>query len=207
MVQPANVAPLGYRSEAPRAGSGAAQPKYRNDKEFSAVLARDSSAVSGGVDRGPVEPSWTTEIAKELPPGTPWEGTWASLAAEEEPSAGRTLDPAEWLAQFTVGGGEAAFAPALPAPAPAAARVEPPLTELVERWVRRVALGGDARRGVAKLDIGHGSYAGAQLVVAAEAGRVTVELVLPAGSSDVDLAARLEQRLTARGYQASVAVR
>jgi hypothetical protein len=98
------------------------------------------------------------------------------------------------------------------APASALAKAEPQppgvaeLSRLVERWVRRVALGGDQRRGVAKLDIGQGRFAGAELIVVAEAGRVSVELHVPE-AIEPGLAERLRSRLERRGYEADVVVR
>jgi hypothetical protein len=81
------------------------------------------------------------------------------------------------------------------------------LSELVERWVRRVAVGGDPRRGVARLDIGQGRFSGAELLVVAEAGRVSVELTLPSAAGDAGLSERLRARLERRGYAADVVVR
>jgi hypothetical protein len=78
---------------------------------------------------------------------------------------------------------------------------------LVERWVRRLSLGGDPRRAAARLEIGAGRYAGAELVVVAEAGRISVELSLPSGGTEPDLADRLRRRLEGRGYGAEVTVR
>jgi hypothetical protein len=78
---------------------------------------------------------------------------------------------------------------------------------LVEGWVRRLSVGGDQRRAVARLDIGHGAYAGAELVIATEGGAVQVELTLPEGAPTSGLSERLTSRLTARGYDAQVAVR
>jgi hypothetical protein len=97
-------------------------------------------------------------------------------------------------------------------PLDAAGPVAPPqgvieLSELVERWVRRVAVGGDPRRGVARLDIGQGRFAGAELLVVAEAGRVSVELTLPDAASQAGLSERLRERLERRGYAAEVVVR
>jgi hypothetical protein len=77
---------------------------------------------------------------------------------------------------------------------------------LVERWVRKVSLGGDVRRGVARLEIGGGRFAGAELLVTAEAGRVAVELNVPE-ATDPSLAERLRSRLERRGYSADVIVR
>jgi hypothetical protein len=106
---------------------------------------------------------------------------------------------------FNPGGGvEAAKPPEAASPSGQPGVVE--LSELVERWVRRVALGGDQRRGVAKLDIGQGRFSGAELLVVAEAGRVSVELSLP-GGVEAGLAERLRSRLEGRGYVADVVVR
>jgi hypothetical protein len=77
----------------------------------------------------------------------------------------------------------------------------------VEGWVRRLAVGGDQRRAVARLDIGHGVYAGAELVIAAEGGAVEVELTLPEGAAASGLSERLTSRLSARGYAPHVTVR
>jgi hypothetical protein len=81
------------------------------------------------------------------------------------------------------------------------------VANLVERWVRRVALGGDSRRGVARLDIGSGRLSGTEVVVMAEAGRVSVELSLPAGLPAADLQERLRTRLERRGFETDVVVR
>jgi len=130
-----------------------------------------------------------------------------SLDPEEQPSAGPRAggDPAELFSLLSAGP-----EPTLPLPSAVKAEIPPPgvadLATLVERWVRRVALGGDQRRGVAKLDIGEGRYAGSELVVVADAGRVSVELSLP-GAVDPGLAERLQSRLERRGYSAEVTVR
>jgi len=130
-----------------------------------------------------------------------------SLAPDEQPGLGRGgSDPGDWLALFNPGGGiDLQRAPEVaPSASPPLGVAE--LSDLVERWVRRVALGGDQRRGVAKLDIGHGRFSGAELVVVAEAGRVSVELSLP-GAAEPGLAERLRARLQSRGYAADVVVR
>ncbi len=78
---------------------------------------------------------------------------------------------------------------------------------LAERWVRRVALGGDGRRGAARIEIGAGRFSGAELVVVAEPGHVAVELSLPSSAASHGLAERLKTRLEGRGYGAEVTVR
>lgn len=128
-----------------------------------------------------------------------------ALAPDEQSSWGRgSLDPAEWLSTITSSGGVGS-APVEPSAAGRAR--EPQLSELVEGWVRRLAVGGDQRRSVARLDIGHGVYAGAELIIAAEGGAIQVELTLPEGAPANGLSERLTSRLTARGYAAHVAVR
>jgi hypothetical protein len=130
------------------------------------------------------------------------------LAPEEQPSVGAArLDPAEWLATINPGG-----SPELVAQQAATALTHTPASHadvslLVERWVKRVALGGDQRRGVARLDIGQGRFAGAELLVVAEAGRVSVELSLPPHEAAPGLRERLLERLERRGVSAEVVVR
>jgi hypothetical protein len=121
----------------------------------------------------------------------------------EQSSFGRANpDPSEWLAVFTSTGGVIEAHPA-----PAFTSQAPELSELVEGWVRRVAVGGDQRRAVARLDIGHGQFAGAELLITAEGRRVSVELTLPKGAGAGGLSERLSSRLAARGYAADVEVR
>ena len=67
--------------------------------------------------------------------------------------------------------------------------------------------GGDQRRGAVRLDIGQGRFSGAELLVVAEAGRVSVELNLPPSVASGDLSARLRSRLLGRGLDADVVVR
>ena len=128
---------------------------------------------------------------------------WPSLAPDEQSVLGRPhqLEPGELLALFQANPeGLSGVAPG---------REHPPVADvsvLVERWVRKVALGGDARRGLVKLDIGAGRYAGAELIVIAEAGKVAVELNAP-HTADPSLAERLRSRLERRGYSADVVVR
>lgn len=78
--------------------------------------------------------------------------------------------------------------------------------QLVQRWVRRVALGGDSRRGVVRLDIGGGRYAGAELVVVAEARHVSVKLNLNGAEGDDGLSQRLRAGLEAKGYAVDIDV-
>lgn len=94
-----------------------------------------------------------------------------------------------------------------PTPSVAGPAAAAQVAELVERWARRVSLGGDQRRGVARLEVGEGRYAGAELVVSAEGGHVSVELTLPEVARDSGLSERLQARLAQRGLSADVTVR
>jgi len=129
-----------------------------------------------------------------------------SLAPEGQPSlCGGGGELAEWLSLINPPGGVEVvpMAPAAPTVPPGVAEV----AELVERWVRRAALGGNQRRGAVRLDIGQGRFSGAELTVVAESGRVSVELRLPANLNESDLSERLRARLERRGYTADVVVR
>lgn len=128
------------------------------------------------------------------------------LAPEDQPSvAGGPGELAEWFSLINPSSG---VDPGLaaPAPPPAASGVVE-VAELVERWVRRAALGGDQRRGAVRLDIGQGRFSGAELLIVAEAGRVSVELSLPPSLPQGDLSERLRSRLEGRGFDAEVVVR
>ncbi len=140
-----------------------------------------------------------------MSPEDPSESLARGLAPEDRPGSG---DVAGLLALLNPPGdmGLGPLGAELPSAvgAPPAAQV---VADLVERWVRRVALGGDQRRGVARLDIGQGRYAGAELLVSAEDGNVSVELTLAEAPSDGGLAERLKTRLEQRGFAAEVVVR
>ncbi|RYZ08880.1 MAG: hypothetical protein EOO73_06180 [Myxococcales bacterium] len=114
-------------------------------------------------------------------------------------------DVAELLALLSPPVGVSAVSTAEAAPAGPLGVTQ--LSELVERWVRRVALGGDQRRGVVRLDIGEGRHAGAELLISAEGGHVSVELTLPQAPTDSALSERLRARLQHRGLSADVTVR
>jgi hypothetical protein len=129
------------------------------------------------------------------------------LAPEGQPSVGGGPgELAEWFSLINPAGGvdPALLAAATPAQAaPGALEV----AELVERWVRRAAVGGDHRRGAVRLELGQGRFSGAELLVVAEAGRVSVELNLPPSLAHGDLSERLRARLEGRGFEAEVVVR
>jgi hypothetical protein len=129
------------------------------------------------------------------------------LAPEDQPSLGRGGgELAEWFSLINPPGGVEAQRVADPAALPSPPGVAE-VAELVERWVRRVALGGDQRRGAVRLDFGQGRYSGAELVVVADAGHVSVELSLPSTMAASNLSERLRSRLERRGITGDVLVR
>jgi hypothetical protein len=172
--------------------------------EFRKILRQEKDPLAeptSGDQVGRVEARQDRREDREIPVEA---DRYRALAPDEQSSWGRVNpDPAEWLAAITSTGG-VIEARAAEAASPVHA---PELSELVEGWVRRVALGGDQRRAVARLDIGHGQYAGAELLICAEGSRVSVELTLPEGTVATGLSERLGSRLTARGYAADVEVR
>jgi len=206
MVQPLPSVAAGGRPDDQARVAGHRLLTVRKHEEFRTHLARLSERP------GLAQPSpGTVEAAlpRTVPPQpeiAPRFESSPSLAPEDQPSLGRGgSEVAEWFSLINpTGGVEVAAA----APAPA---VTPPgvaeVAELVERWVRRAALGGDQRRGAVRLDIGQGRFSGAEVLVVAEAGHVSVELQLPANLVEGDLSERLRSRLERRGYAADVVVR
>jgi hypothetical protein len=72
------------------------------------------------------------------------------------------------------------------------------LEDLLPILVRRVAWSTDGKRATARLEIGSGDLAGATLLVHADAGRVRVQLEVPAGADARSWRERIVRRLAAR---------
>ncbi len=207
MVAPVTSAPVVGRPNGSAAMPGKALVSARIQESFLARLRAPHAPRTGAAGEPPSTPRLDEDkapkAAQMFPRGEGEEDASAALAPGDRSVLGepRMLEPGEWLALFSPG--------AEPVPVVAQGQQHPGVADisvLMERWVRRVALGGDARRGVAKLDIGAGRFAGAELVVVAEAGRVAIELSVP-GATDASLARRLQSRLERRGYTAEVTVR
>jgi hypothetical protein len=92
------------------------------------------------------------------------------------------------------------------APSPTALPPTADLQQLLTGLARRVAWGGDRRRGTARIELSEGALAGATLVVHTEQREVSVELELPAGAGAQGWEARLTERLEGRGFSARVRV-
>ncbi|MEP7051749.1 MAG: hypothetical protein ABJB12_15405 [Pseudomonadota bacterium] len=91
--------------------------------------------------------------------------------------------------------------------APAALPVREDLQQLLSGLARRVAWGGDRRKGSARIELSEGALAGATLVVHAEQRSVSVEIELPhGGGASNGLQQRLLERLERRGFAARVRI-
>ena len=81
------------------------------------------------------------------------------------------------------------------------------LQNLINGLARRVAWGGDRRKGSARIELSEGALAGATLIVHTEQRSVSVELELPAGGGLAgDWQQRILDRLEERGFAARVTV-
>jgi len=146
----------------------------------------------------------------EVPPGTCLQGDLNPAVPGMHPShrlAGRAaelqdeaLDPLT----RTLAGPFIAVAATSPSPsAPAALATATggnAVAELaaVEEAVRRVAWGGDRRRGIARIELG-GEHTGTAIVVHGEGRSVGLSVQGAAGAATGELAERLFERLRARG--------
>jgi hypothetical protein len=111
------------------------------------------------------------------------------------------LDPlARSLAGPCLAAAPGVVPPLAAAAAPAAGAVGTSIAELsaIEEAVRRVAWGGDRRRGVARIELG-GEHTGSAIVVHGEGRSVALSLESVAGARTAELAERLLERLRARG--------
>lgn len=93
--------------------------------------------------------------------------------------------------------------PPLPSPTPTL----PPVDQLVDRLLRRIALGGSRHRGTAFLEIGAGGLQGATVAIHAEGGRLSIEVDAPDNESSRRWRSALEERLRERGLEAEILLR
>ncbi len=98
-------------------------------------------------------------------------------------------------------------APVMQAAPPAALSLRDDIQNLLTGLARRVAWGGDRRRGSARIELAEGALAGATLIVHTEHRSVRVEIELPGGApATQDLQQRILERLQGRGFVASVRI-
>jgi hypothetical protein len=166
----------------------------RGPKILSSLSGRSQTAAPGGLDH----PHRQARPRDEAP-GNPGD--------RDRERAAAPLDPL--LCQMAIHLG------ITPAVGPLGSSIEPfaslPLREdiqnLIVRLARRVAWGGDGRKGSARIELSEGALAGATLIVHAEQRSVSVEFSLPRGATlPEDLQRRIIERLEARGLSARVRV-
>lgn len=204
MVTPLSSVLSGRRPEPALVGSARKRLNVENEKGFLSHLRRPSTEAKPEqleAECGNLPHTRKDQDPHEIPAV---EASPTGLAPEDASGRGPApLDVAQWLSVINpTGDTSAAASTATTAPASPT-----DLSSLIERWVRRVALGGDQRRGVARLDIGQGRFAGAELLIVAEPGQVSVELNLPPEAAAPGLGERLRARLAQRGLTAEVIVR
>jgi hypothetical protein len=178
---------------------------------FKGVFRGLSSAPNLG--RGPRIPSSPPGRSQTASPGGPDQPHRQARRRDEAPSdrdrerAAVPLDPL--LCQMAIHTG------INPGVGPAASSTEPPaslplredIQNLIVRLARRVAWGGDGRKGSARIEFSEGALAGAILIVHAEQRAVSVELSLPRGVTlPEDLQRRILERLEGRGLSARLRV-
>lgn len=135
---------------------------------------------------------------EEAPPAPP--EPMAPRREREEPAPKDDLPPFDPMVRSLA---HPVLAPPLQAPPPPA--VDPaalpvvPLDTLLQRLVKRVAWGGDGRRGAARLTLGAGKLDGATVTVLSEPDGLVVEVDLPPGMDGAALCDRIEKRLADRG--------
>lgn len=171
--------------------------------EFRALLALQPGAL-GQAPRPPAGFAPGTRLPGDLDPGVPAlpplrrPGGGAAEAQEE------ALDPLTRSLAGTFILGPAPAAPALSAPPGVATPAAHAVADFaaIEDAVRRVAWGGDRRRGVARIELG-GEHAGTAIVVHGEGRSVGLSVHGAAGAATGELAERLLGRLRARGLEVS----
>jgi hypothetical protein len=157
-------------------------------------------------------------VHSETPPGNPSVHPHGHARRREEsdlddasrgsrPAHGGQLDPL--LCQMALHSGItlAVGAPLSAPPPPVALPLREDLQNLLGGLARRVAWGGDRRKGSARIELSEGPLAGATLIVHTEERSVNVELELPTGGSLAgDWQQRILDRLEERGFSARVRV-
>ena len=158
-------------------------------------------------------PQTTPDGAPAHPQGTARRRSERELDPDSEPGRESRLDPLS--CQLACHGAfQHALTPTVAHPLPGPAQppaVLPPsadLQQLLTGLARRVAWGGDRRKGTARIELSEGALAGATLIVHTEQRSVSVELELPvgAGVGTQGWEARLTERLEGRGFSAQVRV-
>lgn len=188
-------------------GRGQQPLKFNNFKslalEFRALLAQEWGAL-GKAPGHPAGFAPGTQLPGDLDRGVPALHPLRRLGAATGEAQEEALDPlTRSLAGTFIAVPVAGAAPV----APPGAVVTPGGHAVadfaaIEDAVRRVAWGGDRRRGVARIELG-GEHAGTAIVVHGEGRSVGLTVHGSAGAATGELAERLLGRLRARGLDVS----
>lgn len=208
------VEPVAFRQQAGRSELGAAVPacglvNTRKQEDFSSLLRRQLGPPLSPAE-GNAEPAPSRFGAGRSDREMPASGELPAGLAPDAESGVRcgSGEAAAWLLLVSPPGGDAASSVAtnsLTTMAPSRT-LEPELALAAERWLRRLSWGGDGRRATARLELGAGALSGAELVVTAEGGHISLDLRLPT-DAEGGLADRIRRRLEAKGYSADVTIR
>lgn len=94
---------------------------------------------------------------------------------------------------------------AAPTQPPTATETAPPptlaLDQIAEQLVKKLAWGGNARKGAARIELGAGVWSGATITVVTDEHGVSLELESVGDAEGEGLGQRLRQRLEAKGLQ------
>ena len=160
-----------------RGGEGSATGSEEGAPDGMSARARASGARSDAEERGATVFSASEDVAVDR---------------------GAIVDPMVQLLGVLAPRASPAHAPVPPEPAvPIDART--PIEQMMGKLVRRIAWSGNARVGVARLELGAGELEGATLTIQSEDGVVRVALDLPPGVDRAAWKERISGRLGARG--------
>jgi len=200
---------IGMVKASPSVVAGSAGAKLEYSSKFNSLntLGNDFRALLAGQPGGPARcGARSVEFAPgagppgDLAPAVPGLHPLRRLGAGGAEALDEALDPlTRSLAGSFIGVPPASAAAVAPPPPLAAAAGSAALDfTALEEAVRRVAWGGDRRRGVARIELG-GEHAGTAVVVHGEGRSVGLSVQGAAGTAAGELAERLLERLRARG--------
>lgn len=171
--------------------------------DFRSLLAHEPG-VLGAVSRRPAGFAPGTHLGRDLDPSVPGLHPARRLGVAAAEAQEEALDPLT----RSLAGTFIAVAPPGAAPVSLPGPVATPGGRAVsdfaaiEDAVRRVAWGGDRRRGVARIELG-GEHEGTAIIVHGEGRSVGLSVHGAAGAATGELAERLLGRLRARGLEVS----
>lgn len=176
-------------------------------RPFRALLGRPGGLpATPPTVQPPATPSTAPRPSGAPRPGVEFPGDRRPRDREPAPAPPPDRDPLEPL-ERTLWPLRPPVAPPPPASPPPPAAALPPVDQLVDRLLRRLALGGSRHRGTAFLEIGAGELQGASVTIHAEGGRLCIDVEAPEGEASRRWRSQLQERLRARGLEAEVTLR